>query len=126
MIRRETLTAHAARGGPTPRGPEDGGGPKRLTLDGAVLSFRSLRIFSHVELAVFVALLVVAIGHLSEAATTVLGWTHGLGWIALCMAVYAGCRRGALPWPLLAATVFVTGPLGSSIGVEVLRRRGYS
>jgi hypothetical protein len=91
-----------------------------------MLSFRALRIFSHLELAIFVALLVVAIARLSETAQAVLGWTHGLGWIALCVAVYAGCRRGALPWPLLAATVFVTGPLGSSIGVEVLRRRGYS
>lgn len=91
-----------------------------------VISFRALRIFSHVELAVFAALLYVALAHVSETAKTVLGWMHGLGWIALCLAVYAGCRRGALPWPLLAATVFVTGPLGSSIGVELLRRRGYS
>ncbi len=91
-----------------------------------MLSFQALRIFSHVELAVFATLLVVAIGQFDETAKTVLGWTHGIGWIALCVAVYAGCRRGALPWPLLAATVFVTGPLGSSIGVEYLSRRGYS
>lgn len=91
-----------------------------------MLSFRALRIFSHTELAVFAALLIVAIGQLDETAKTVLGWAHGIGWIALCVVVYLGCRRGSWPWPLLAATVFVTGPLGSSIGVEYLSRRGWS
>ena len=98
-----------------------------------MLSFRSLRVFSHLELALFATLIAFATARrLGETgpgiglATTVLGWAHGIGWIALCVAVYASCRRGALPWPLLAATVFVTGPLGSSIGIEILRRRGYS
>ncbi len=88
-------------------------------------TFQAVRIFSHVELAVFVVLLVFAIGGLSHTVVNVLGWTHGVGWLALCVAVYVGCRRRLLPWPLLAVTVFVTGPLGSSIGVELLRRRGY-
>jgi hypothetical protein len=53
----------------------------------------------------------------------VLGWTHGLGWIALCLAVALGCRRGVFPWPLLAATVSPLGPIGSSLGLEYLARR---
>jgi hypothetical protein len=90
-----------------------------------VISFRAVRLFSHVELAVFTALLVVWIGQLDPEAKSILGWVHGFGWIALCLVVYVACRRRILPWPLLAATVFVTGPLGSSVGIEYLRRRGY-
>lgn len=88
-------------------------------------TFQAVRIFSHVELAVFAVLLVFAIGGLSATAVNILGWAHGIGWLGLCLAVYVACRRRLLPWPLLAVTVFVTGPLGSSIGVEILRRRGY-
>ncbi len=90
-----------------------------------MISFRAVRLFSHVELAVFATLIVVAVWDVDPVAKSVLGWTHGFGWIALCALVYLSCRRGVLPWPLLAATVFVTGPLGSSIGIEYLHRRGY-
>ncbi len=89
-------------------------------------TFQAVRVFSHVELGVFVTLMIFAFGNLDEGVTTALGWTHGIGWLLLCLAVYLGCRRHLLPWPLLAVTVFVTGPLGSSIGVEVLSRRGWT
>jgi hypothetical protein len=85
--------------------------------------FQAVRLYSLAEVCVFTSLLVVAIGDLGEHAELVLGWTHGIGWIALCLAVALGCRRGVFPWPLLAATVSPLGPIGSSIGLEYLARR---
>ncbi len=92
--------------------------------------FASVRLFSIFELALFASLLVVAIGGLDEDVELVLGWSHGVGWILLCIAVAAGCRRRVFPWPLLAATVSPLGPVGSTVGLEYLsasrRRRNRS
>ena len=88
--------------------------------------FTAVRLYSLLELALFTALLVVAFGGLGGGAKGVLGWSHGIGWILLCVAVAVGCRRRVFPWPLLAATVSPLGPLGSTVGIEYLsatRRR---
>jgi hypothetical protein len=85
--------------------------------------FTAVRLYSLFELCLFTALMVVAIGGLSEDAELVLGWSHGIGWILLCIAVAAGCTRKVFPWPLLAATVSPAGPVGSTIGLELLSRR---
>jgi hypothetical protein len=85
--------------------------------------FQAVRLYSLAEVCVFTALIVVAVGGLDEHAERVLGWTHGFGWILLCLAVAHGCRRRVFPWPLLAATVSPLGPVGSSIGLEYLKRR---
>jgi hypothetical protein len=85
--------------------------------------FQAVRLYSALEVAIFSSLLVVWIGRIDERAEFVLGLTHGLGWIGLCVAVAVGCRRGVFPWPLLAATVSPLGPIGSSVGIELLRRR---
>jgi hypothetical protein len=87
--------------------------------------FTAVRLFSLFELCLFTALLVVAIGGFSEDAEMILGWSHGVGWILLCVAVAVGCRRRVFPWPLLAATVSPLGPVGSTAGIELLswRRR---
>ena len=85
--------------------------------------FTAVRLFSAFELCLFSALLAVAIGGWSEDAEMVLGWSHGVGWILLCVAVAVGCRRKVFPWPLLAATVSPLGPVGSTAGIEVLSRR---
>lgn len=84
--------------------------------------FRSVRVFSALELILFAALLVVWIGGLDDHAKFLLGLGHGIGVIALCILIYAGCLRGVFPWPLLAAAVLL-GPLGSTVGIEVVRRR---
>ena len=86
--------------------------------------FSAVRLFSLFELALFASLLVVAIGGWSEDAEQVLGWSHGVGWILLCIAVAIGCRRRVFPWPLLAATVSPLGPVGSTAGIEYLARAG--
>ena len=86
--------------------------------------FTAVRIYSIIEVCIFSSLVVVAIGGFSEHAELVLGWTHGVGWLVLCLAVALGCRRGVFPWPLLAATVSPLGPVGSTAGLEYLARRG--
>jgi hypothetical protein len=90
--------------------------------------FQAVRIYSLVEVCIFTALIVTAIGGFSEDAERILGWTHGFGWIFLCILVAHGARRHIFPWPLLAATVSPLGPVGSTIGLEYLARkdRGHS
>lgn len=85
--------------------------------------FSAVRLFSLVELALFATLLVVVLAGLGEGAESVLGWSHGVGWILLCVAVAVGCSRRVFPWPLLAATVSPLGPVGSTLGLEYLSRR---
>jgi hypothetical protein len=85
--------------------------------------FQAVRLYSLVEVCIFTALLVTAIGGLGEHTETVLGWTHGFGWIILCLLVAYGAKRGTFPWALLAATVSPLGPIGSSAGIEYLVRR---
>jgi len=85
--------------------------------------FTAVRLFSLFELCLFSTLVVFAIGGWSPHAELVLGWSHGVGWILLCVAVAVGCRRGVFPWPLLAATVSPLGPVGSTLGIELLSRR---
>ena len=85
--------------------------------------FRAVRLYSLLELCIFTTLLAVAISGASESAERALGWTHGVGWILLCVAVAVGCRRRVFPWPLFAATVSPLGPVGSTIGLEYLAAR---
>jgi hypothetical protein len=85
--------------------------------------FQTVRLYSLAEVCVFSALLATAIGGLGESAERALGWTHGVGWIVLCLLVAHGCRRGTFPWALLAATVSPLGPVGSTAGIEYLARR---
>ena len=85
--------------------------------------FQAVRLYSLVEVCIFTTLIVVAVGGFGEDAERVLGWTHGFGWILLCILVARGARRGIFPWPLLAATVSPLGPIGSTAGLEYLARR---
>jgi hypothetical protein len=87
-----------------------------------VTYFQAVRLYSLAEACVLSALIVVWVGGLGEGAQRVLGWTHGFGWILLCLAVARGCRKGIFPWALLAATVSPLGPLGSTVGIEYLAR----
>ena len=85
--------------------------------------FASVRVFSAVELLLFAGLLVVWLGDVDETAKFVLGLSHGIGVIVLCLLIYVGCLRRVFPWPILAAAVLL-GPLGSTVGIEALKRRG--
>jgi hypothetical protein len=85
--------------------------------------FTAVRLYSILELCIFAALVTVAIGGWSEQAELVLGWTHGVGWLALCALVGYGAVRGVFTWVVLAATVSPAGPLGSTLGIEWMARR---
>lgn len=83
--------------------------------------FQAVRLLSAVESVVFASLLVVWLGHLDEGAEFALGLTHGIGFLCLCALIYAACRRGELPWPVLASAVLLT-PFGSTVHIELIRR----
>ena len=85
--------------------------------------FRAVRLLSGVESALFLALLVVSLGRIDEGAEFVLGLTHGIGVIVLCVLIWWGCVRRVFPWPLLAAAVSPLGPIAAAAGIEYLRRR---
>ena len=85
--------------------------------------FSAVRLYSALEATVFSTLLVVWIGGLDKSLQQTLGWVHGFGWIILCVLVYRGAMKRIFPWPLLAATVSPLGPLGCTLGFEVLIRR---
>jgi len=85
--------------------------------------FQTVRLFSHLEVILFTSLLVVWLGKIDETAEFILGLSHGLGVIALCVMIYVGCLRKVFPWPFLAAGVLLA-PVGTSIGIEWLKRRG--
>ena len=85
--------------------------------------FGAVRLMSALESLLFVALLVVWLGELDDGAKFVLGLTHGIGVIVLCLMIAWGCLRGSLPWPLLAAGVSPLGPVAVAVGIEWLRRR---
>ena len=59
--------------------------------------FTAVRLYSLFELCLFTALLVAAIGGFSEDAELVLGWSHGIGWILLCIAVASGAGARCSP-----------------------------
>jgi uncharacterized membrane protein len=86
--------------------------------------FTAVRLYSLFELCIFAALVTVAIGGWSEEAEMVLGWTHGVGWILLCVLVGIGASRGVFNWIVFAATVSPAGPVGSTIGIEYMARHG--
>ena len=77
---------------------------------------------THVESAIFAALLVLWLADISETAKFVLGLTHGVGFLSLCGVIWVACLRGALAWPILAAAALLT-PFGSSVAIEWSRRR---
>ena len=81
-----------------------------------------VRVFTHVESAIFAALLIVWLADIDETAKFVLGVTHGIGFLSLCAVIWVGCLRGVLGWPILAAGVLLT-PFGSSAAIEWSRWR---
>ena len=85
--------------------------------------FQAVRAYSLIELCIFSTLVVFWVGGFDDSVKTVLGWTHGFGWILLCLLVARGCARKGFPWWLLGATVSPLGPVGSTAGLEYLARR---
>lgn len=91
-------------------------------------SFRLLEAMSFTASAVYAGLLVFWLGPEVPAATLVLGWTHGLLWIAMSLLCLVAVRRGTIPF-WLAVTVVVIGgigPFAGTIGFLIEGRRRHS
>ncbi|MDW5594568.1 hypothetical protein VSS74_09485 [Conexibacter stalactiti] len=78
-------------------------------------SFRFLEILSFVHSGVYAGLLVFAFGPENETATLLLGWAHGLIWIAMSLLCIVAARRRTIPF-WLAVVVAVIGGLGPFAG----------
>ena len=78
-----------------------------------------------VEAGLFAALLVVWLAPGMEEATFVLGLSHGIGYLALCVLLLVATIARESPWPLLAASLTPAGPFGTVIGIELIERRGW-
>ena len=87
--------------------------------------FEAVKWFSWIELAVFAALLVFWLAPGFDTETMIFGWAHGLGFIALCIAIWIAVLRREAPYTLLAATLTPVGPVGSVIAIEGIERRGW-
>jgi hypothetical protein len=77
------------------------------------------------ESGLFAALLFFWLAPEFEHETFIFGLSHGIGYIALCLLIFAAIVRREAPWPLLAATLTPVGPFGSVVGVELIERRGW-
>lgn len=70
-----------------------------------------------------VVLAYVAFVDRSDAAVSVIGPIHGLGFLALLAMTAHGALRGLWGWWFPAAVLVTGGPLGSIVGDVALRRR---
>ena len=82
-----------------------------------------LRRASALESLIFAGLLVAWLTPGAEGATTVFGWAHGIGYLALLFGIFAGVLRHEVPFWLLAVTFTPVGPIGSLAGFVLLERR---
>jgi hypothetical protein len=80
---------------------------------------------SWAELAVFAGLLFFWLAPGFERETFIFGLSHGIGYIVLCLAIWAAVLRREAPYTLLAATLTPVGPLGSVIAIELIERKGW-
>ncbi len=78
---------------------------------------------SLLELAIFAGLLVVWLAPGLEHPTFWFGLAHGIGFILLCLLIWVAVMRREAPFWLLAAALTPVGPVGSTIGIEVIERR---
>jgi len=90
-------------------------------------SFRFLEVLSFVHSGIYAVLLVFWLGPENPTATMVLGWAHGLLWIAMSLMCVVAARRRTIPF-WLAVVVAVIGGLGPFAGTigflwEERRRR---
>ncbi len=91
--------------------------------DAGPLTFTRLKWTSFFHSVVYLSLIACAIAGLA-GPTLVLGWTHGILWIAMSLACIAAVRRRVIPLRLGVA-VAVLGGLGPFIGsYEFIREQG--
>jgi hypothetical protein len=91
---------------------------------GPLLRPSFLRPLSYAHSTVYSVLLWAAITD-REGVVSVLGWAHGLGWIAMSLLCLEAVRRKTIPlWlGVMVAVIGGVGPFAGSIGFYVLKRR---
>ncbi|HZJ29850.1 MAG TPA: hypothetical protein VFD37_07670, partial [Solirubrobacterales bacterium] len=97
------------------------GGGLRRPVAGPV--YRAVRWISALDALAFAGLLFFWLSPGYEHQTMLFGWAHGLGYIALCLAIWIAILRHEAPYTLLAATLTPVGPFGSVIAIEWIDRR---
>jgi hypothetical protein len=89
------------------------------------MSFDQLKLLSFAHSAIYLTLLTVWLVPGLEAAETVFGWSHGIGWILMSLLAIDAVRRRVIPlW--LGVTVAIVGgvgPFAGSAGFVVQERR---
>jgi integral membrane protein len=87
---------------------------------------RALNLVLAVGLAdalLLVVLLYVAFADRSDAAVSVLGPIHGIGYLILLWLTVTGASRKRWGWWFPAIVLVTGGPVGSIVGDTILRRR---
>ena len=87
--------------------------------------FAWVKVYSWIELAVFAALIFFWLAPGFDQATFIFGLAHGIGYIGLCLLIWAACLKREAPYTLLAASLTPVGPLGSVIAIELIERKGW-
>lgn len=90
-----------------------------------MITFTRLKYLSFAHSAVYLALLALWISDGPAGPRTVLGWTHGVGWIAMSLLCIAAVRLRVIPlWlAVMVAVVGGVGPFAGSIGFVACERR---
>lgn len=99
--------------------------PRPRARRGGFPSFGLLEALSITASVVYAGVLVFWLGPDVPTATMVLGWAHGLLWIALTLLALVAVRRGTIPF-WLGVTVAVVGgigPFAGTVGFLVESRR---
>lgn len=78
---------------------------------------------SWLETAIFAALVIFWLAPGFDSQTTVFGWAHGIGYLALVALIFVAVIRHEVPFWLLAATFTPLGPVGSVAGIAWLDSR---
>jgi len=88
-------------------------------------SFRLLESFSFLHSAIYAGLLFFWLGPDQPTATMLLGWAHGLLWIAMSLLCIVAARRRTIPFWLavVVAVIGGLGPFAGTIGFVVEERR---
>ena len=90
-----------------------------------MITFKRLKYLSFAHSGVYVCLLALWLTDGPDTLRTVLGWAHGIGWIAMSLLAIAAVRRHVIPlWlAVMVAVVGGVGPFAGSIGFVVCERR---
>jgi integral membrane protein len=95
--------------------------PTRTAPDRKLLN--AVLIVGVIDFVLLLVLMYFAFVDRSDAAVSVLGPIHGVGFLLLLVMTAKGANEGQWGWWFPAIVVVTGGPLGSLIGEVVLRRR---